>query len=170
MNSITDTDVDTAELIELARAVYGEHGYNDAAITRLVGRMNTAKHRGNALAFAADVLLSQALRRDRAKILRSNQLPACGGGGAPTVDDVDLLTGKTAGDWPMWRDLKLRMATYEQVEEQYDRLQKHADGTLRHARFLRRVLDRLNPGEIVGDRLSDAELNALMSSEQEGAA
>jgi hypothetical protein len=70
----------------------------------------------------------------------------------------------------MWRDLKLRMATYEQVEEQYDRLQKHADGTLRHARFLRRVLDRLNPGEIVGDRLSDAELNALMSSEQEGAA
>jgi hypothetical protein len=163
------------DLLGLASSAYKNHGLNDVSIERLAGVLSTKKHRSSAIAFAAEILLGLALRRSRGRILRAaaqRESVAVGGGGAPTTEDVDLITGKTAGDWPVWGDLKLRAATYEEVEDQYNRLSKHADGTLRHMRFLRRVLDRLSPGEIVGERLSDEELDELLTGEQreEGAA
>lgn len=63
--------------------------------------------------------------------------------------------------WPLMSGTPLGQATYEEVKKDAERFRTNGERNLQNARFLKLVLSKMKPGQIVGNKLKENQLQAL---------
>jgi len=154
----------TLTLRQEARRVYEDLGLCDDAISVLRGLILADPDlTGEVALFGATEFLHAAKRSTRVPGSDGSFARAVRYGGA-TAEDIDLITRHArprAATWRLWNDRALRDASREEIEKQIEIHEAQITGNVRSRDFLAAIRQRLGAGDVVGQKLSDIEIQVL---------